>query len=70
LELGDGMNEESINEIFDKLKNRELSEFNVKKEDFLSVRKVLVSRVDFKHFRGIAHHGGDITYQYMDEPRS
>lgn len=70
LRLGDEMNEEAINEIFEKLKSKELSEFFVKKDDFLQVRKVLVGRDDFKHFRGSALHGGDVIYQYLDEPRS
>ncbi|MFB6465703.1 hypothetical protein ACE38V_02670 [Cytobacillus sp. Hz8] len=64
------MNQELVNEVLEKLKNGELSEHYVKKEDFLSFREVLVKRPDFKHFRGIAGHGGNIVYQYLQEPRS
>lgn len=64
------LNEQTINEIFNKLKSKELNEFFVKKEDFLPVRKVLVNRDDFKHIRGIALRGGDVMYQYTDVPRS
>jgi hypothetical protein len=64
------MNVEAINEIFEKLKNKELNEYFVKKEDFLSVRSVLVQRSDFKHFRGTALRGGDVLYEYLDEARS
>ncbi|AGK52878.1 hypothetical protein B1NLA3E_05560 [Bacillus sp. 1NLA3E] len=64
------LNEQTINEIFNKLKSKELNEFFVKKEDFLPVRKVLVNRDDFKHIRGIALRGGDVMYQYTDDPRS
>lgn len=59
-----------VNELLDKLKNGELAEYYVKKEDFLEFRSVLVSRPDFKHFRGIGQRGGDVLYQYLSEPRS
>jgi hypothetical protein len=61
------MNEQFVQENLEKLKNGELSEFYVKKEDF---RQVLVKREDFKHFRGIGQRGGDVLYQYLKEPRS
>lgn len=64
------MTDEHIVEMLDKLKNKELTEFFVSKEDFLSVRNVLVERVDFKHFRGIAQRGGAVIYQYSEVPRS
>lgn len=64
------MNEETILEMLEKLKNKELKEFFVSKADFLTVRKLLVIREDFKHFRGTALRGGDVLYQYLDEPRS
>jgi hypothetical protein len=59
-----------VNEVLDQLKNGELAEFYVKKEDFLEFRSVLVKRPDFKHFRGIGQRGGDVLYQYLSEPRS
>ena len=64
------MNQEEIERLFEQLKNKEIARLDVSKEDFLSFRAVLVKRVDFKHFRGIAHLGGSVTYEYLDEPRS
>ncbi|MDZ5470564.1 hypothetical protein SM124_02260 [Bacillus sp. 31A1R] len=64
------MNEQLINESLDQLRRGEISELFVKKEDFLSFRKVIVKREDFKQFRGIAQHGGNVVYQYLDVPRS
>lgn len=64
------MTEELINDILNQLKNREISEYHVKKEDFLLFRSVLVKREDFKHFRGVAHHGGSVQYEYLDTARS
>lgn len=64
------MNVEHIQEVLDKLKNGELTEYYVSKEDFLPVRNVLVERADFKNFRGIAKRGGDVVYSYMEIPRS
>ncbi|WP_318504986.1 hypothetical protein [Bacillus sp. T3] len=64
------MNEQTIQDMFEKLKNKELNEYFVNKADFLTVRMILVKREDFKHFRGTALRGGDVVYQYMDEQRS
>ncbi|MDQ0270682.1 hypothetical protein [Cytobacillus purgationiresistens] len=64
------MNESMVNEILDKLKNDDISEYFVKKDDFLEFRKVIVNRKDFKHFRGIALRGGDVLYQYIETARS
>ncbi len=64
------MNEQFINEILNKLRDKELIEYRVTNEQFLAFRKVLVERDDFKHFRGIAEHGGHVTYTYLTEPRS
>ncbi|WP_342430416.1 hypothetical protein [Neobacillus sp. FSL H8-0543] len=64
------MNEQSINEILDKLMTGETSEYYVKNDDFMEFRQVLVKRPDFKHFRGIGQRGGDVLYEYLKEPRS
>lgn len=64
------MNDEEISDTFDRLKSKQLSEYFVKKDDFLKVRKILVNRNDFKYFKGTALRGGDAVYQYLDEPRS
>jgi hypothetical protein len=64
------MEKSLIQEILNKLASGELNEYTVNKEDFLEFRTELVKRQDFKHFRGIAQHGGKVTYQYMEKPRS
>ncbi|RFU71046.1 hypothetical protein D0469_03655 [Peribacillus saganii] len=64
------MREVEIRMILDQLSSREIEEFKVTKQDFLTFRSVLVTRPDFKHFRGIAQHGGEVIYRYMAEPRS
>jgi hypothetical protein len=64
------MNEQLINEILDKLRDGELSEYHVTNEQFLDFREVLVKREDFKHFRGIAERGGSVLYRYLAEARS
>jgi hypothetical protein len=64
------MTEEMANQILDKLKNGELEEYLIGRNDFLFFRQVLVKREDFKHFRGIAQRGGDVVYQYVAEARS
>ncbi|OXS78400.1 hypothetical protein [Domibacillus enclensis] len=42
----------------------------VQKEDFLVFRQELIIQPDFKQFRGIARHGGNTEYEYMQTPRS
>ncbi|MGM0873349.1 MAG: hypothetical protein ACQEWV_00870 [Bacillota bacterium] len=64
------MDEQTIHEILDKLRDGELHEYHVSKDQFLTIRKTLVERDDFKHFRGIAQQGGSVIYQYLQEPRS
>ncbi|WP_175988611.1 hypothetical protein [Bacillus sp. Marseille-Q1617] len=64
------MMESDILQLMDSLRNKETEEIRIEKEDFLSFRAVLVKQTDFKHFRGIAEHGGNIRYQYLDTPRS
>ncbi|CAG9620585.1 hypothetical protein [Sutcliffiella rhizosphaerae] len=64
------MNEALVKDILDKLKNGELHEYRVQKEDFMAFREILVAREDFKHFRGIAKHKGEVIYQYLQEARS
>lgn len=64
------MDKSVIEDMLNQLSARTISEWYVKKEDFLAVRDVLVKREDFKHFRGIAQRSGDVLYQYLPEPRS
>jgi hypothetical protein len=64
------MDQDKIHSILQDLSNRNIGEVLIKKEDFLIFRAELVKREDFKHFRGIAQHGGDVAYTYLDEARS
>ncbi|MDZ5712937.1 hypothetical protein UFB30_11930 [Jeotgalibacillus sp. HH7-29] len=64
------MMKEEAGELLEKLKNGEVKEVTVAKEDFDLFRSVLTERDDFKHFRGIAGHFGKTVYQYLEEPRS
>ena len=64
------MDKELANTILDQLKNGEIKEYVVTKDVFYTFREVLVSREDFKHFRGIAQRGGEVVYQYTENPRS
>lgn len=54
--------------LLEQLKQGEISSISVPKEDFLEMRKVLVEREDFKHFRGAAYHHGITIYTYTEEP--
>ncbi|PAQ14526.1 hypothetical protein [Bacillaceae bacterium SAOS 7] len=56
--------------MLDQLKNGEIEHFQISKEQFLSFQHVLVSREDFKHFRGVAQRGGSVIYYYLEEARS
>ncbi|MFS8652021.1 MAG: hypothetical protein FWJ66_08925 [Caldibacillus sp.] len=64
------VDEREATELLERLKNGDIEELRVKREDFLIFRNVLTRRNDFKHFRGIAQKGGDIIYHYMEKPRS
>jgi hypothetical protein len=64
------MDKQTANAILDQLKNGEIKEYTVNKEDFYPFREALVSRPDFKHFRGIAQRGGKVIYTYMEQARS
>ena len=64
------MNKELAVELLEQLKTGQLSEIVVKKEDFLAFREQLIQRPDFKHFHGIAKHGGVTIYKYLQEERS
>lgn len=64
------MDEQTIQTILDQLRDGELNEYHVSKEQFIDFRNILVNREDFKHFRGIAQQGGSIIYRYLQEPRS
>lgn len=56
------------NELLEQLKQGELNELKIEKEDFLDFREALIHREDFKHFRGVAYHHGITIYTYTEEP--
>ena len=64
------MEEEQIIQVLDQLKNGEIREYYVNKEDFLDFRRILVKREDFKYYQGIARRGGDVLYRYLGQARS
>ncbi|WNF24276.1 hypothetical protein [Mesobacillus jeotgali] len=64
------MDKEQAIRMLESLKNKEVEEIFVAKQDFMEFREYLVKREDFKHFRGIAQRGGDVIFTYMDEARS
>ncbi|MFY4776764.1 hypothetical protein [Metabacillus sp. RGM 3146] len=64
------MDKEVVHNILNQLKEKEINNYYVSKEEFLNFREVLVKRDDFKHFRGIGQRGGAVVYQYLDIPRS
>ena len=57
-------------QILEQLKEGEISSYQVKKEEFLMFRAVLVKHENFKHYRGEALQGGDIIYTYLAEQRA
>lgn len=59
-----------IEAIIEQLRNREIREYRVSKEEFAEFRAVVVKQPDFKHFRGRAQRGGDVIYEYMEVARS
>ncbi|MBS8263247.1 hypothetical protein DYI25_02205 [Mesobacillus boroniphilus] len=64
------MDKEQAVRMLESLKNKEVEEIFVAKQDFMDFRELLVVRQDFKHIRGIAQRGGDVIFRYMDEARS
>ncbi|MEH6938532.1 hypothetical protein V7056_11825 [Bacillus sp. JJ664] len=64
------MEQNEMLNLIEQLKNGEITQIMIKKEDFLTFRQIIVNREDFKHFRGIAQHGGDVIYTYIEEARS
>jgi len=61
---------EEITELIEQLRTGAINELRVQKEHFLDFRAVLSKQADFKHFRGIAQQGGDVIFQYLEQPRS
>ncbi|GAM13762.1 hypothetical protein SAMD00020551_1908 [Mesobacillus selenatarsenatis SF-1] len=64
------MDKEQAVRMLESLRNKEVEEIFVSKQDFMEFREFLVKRDDFKHFSGIAQRGGDVIFRYIDEARS
>ncbi|WLR53689.1 hypothetical protein LC048_14280 [Mesobacillus subterraneus] len=64
------MDKEQAVRMLESLKYKEVEEIFVSKQDFMIFREFLVTRDDFKHFRGVAQRGGDVIFRYVDEARS
>ncbi|AQQ53873.1 hypothetical protein [Planococcus lenghuensis] len=60
----------NYNEMLDQLKAGDIPEVAVTKEEFEDLRAVLISRSDFKQFRGEAGHHGNVTYTFSKIPRN
>ncbi|MEN0643345.1 hypothetical protein MKY91_09330 [Alkalicoccobacillus gibsonii] len=58
------MTKELAKQVLEQLKSGEISEYRVKKENFLAFQPVLHKHPEFKNFRGAAIHGGAIVYTY------
>ncbi|WP_078556919.1 hypothetical protein [Bacillus alkalicellulosilyticus] len=58
------MEESEALTILSKLREGELEQYTVGKEDFLPFRAVLVNQEDRNQFVGRAHKGGTVTYTY------
>lgn len=61
---------EQYKQQLDQLRNGEIDRLEIKKEQFLAFREVLVKDPQFKHFRGEAQQGGDVIYTFLQMPRS
>ncbi|WP_100332002.1 hypothetical protein [Bacillus xiapuensis] len=63
------MTREEAERLLEDLKNGNIQECLVSKDQFMVFRDVLVKREDFKHFKGVARRGGTVCYSYMQEAR-
>ena len=61
---------EKYKQILDQLRNGELHSVEIKKEEYLNFREVLVKDTQFKHFRGEAKQGGNIIFTFLEVPRT
>ncbi|GAF13013.1 hypothetical protein JCM19046_62 [Bacillus sp. JCM 19046] len=59
------MDKEQAEQIIQQLRNKELDQYKVAKEDFPVFRETLISQDDIKDFRGNAQHFGAIIYTYQ-----
>ncbi|MDN4492330.1 hypothetical protein [Ureibacillus aquaedulcis] len=61
---------ESYQKLIDQLKTGDIESITIPKEEFLQFRRLLVQDEMFKHFRGEAQQGGDVTFTFLKVPRS
>lgn len=61
---------EKYKDMIEKLKNGEINNIEITKEEFLQFREVLVKDEQFKHFKGEAKQGGKVIYTFLETPRS
>ncbi|OCS87504.1 hypothetical protein [Caryophanon tenue] len=57
-------------QLLNDLASQKITKIDVSKEEFYAFRELLVKHPKFKHFRGTAHQGGNITYTFLEVPRS
>lgn len=60
-------NKTEFEAIFESLRNGEIEQYLVKKEDFLAFREVLMVQKDKDKICGEAKKGGDVVYTYINE---
>ncbi len=61
--------EEAVQQL-ENLRQGKTALLHIHQKDFLVFRQELIKQPDFKRFRGIARHGGNIDYEYMEAARS
>lgn len=58
---------EDFEAVIEKLRNGELEQFVVRKEEFLLFREVLMKQEDKENIQGEAKKGGEVVYSYHKE---
>ncbi|KEF39084.1 hypothetical protein M670_01471 [Schinkia azotoformans MEV2011] len=61
------LNKEEIEEIIEKLRNGEIKQYEVTKEEFMEFREVLIKQKDKEQIRGEAKKGGVVVYTHVNE---
>lgn len=57
-------------QMLEDLTTQKITKLDISKEQFYAFREILIKHPKFKHVRGIAYQGGNITYTYLEVPRS
>lgn len=58
------MTSEEANMILDQLKNGDITEYRVPRDEFMTFRAEMIKRDDKKAYRGTAKVGGDVSFVY------